>query len=428
MRRAPRALSALLARRFRLTFRGWAMLASGTVLVIAAYAVGRTELLYLGVFLVAAPLLALAVVRFRRVQMGVSRRFVPHLASAGRQLEVSLDVRNRGTSRTASATWRDGLPWSPFTSRHGTLHPLAPYRNSRSTGTSTTVDYRVVPPRRGIVDIGPFIVDFADPFELASGEIVVGERHKLVVTPAVVTLPDAGQSIAADEGSARALQHRSSANEDELMTREYRAGDPLRRVHWKASARHGELMVRQEEQRSHAQARVLIDTRRGGYRDVQRASANEPESESFEWLVAFAGSLVFRLQQSGFTVELVETAARQLASAELHDELLESLATVELLDEPRHDDQLYLRPDPGRSLGSVFALLSDAEPHVVDRLAAQRVHFDLAVAFVVAGRREAVAEPLAEAGWLCVEVLPDDDPVDVWLTVARAREEAGVRG
>ncbi len=65
---------------------------------------------------------------------------------------------------------------------------------------------------------------------------------------------------------------------------------------------------------------------------------------------------------------------------------------------------------------------------VIEQLAAQRVHFDIAVAFVVAARREAVAEPLAEAGWMCVEVLPDDDPVDVWLTVARAREEAGVRG
>src|SRR5690606_37318382 len=110
------------------------------------------------------------------------------------------------------------------------------------------------------------------------------------------------------------------------------------------------------------------------------------------------------------------------------EELLEDLATVELIDEPRDDGQLYLRPDPGRSLGSVFALLSDAEPHVVDRLAAQRHNFDLAVAFVVAARREAVAEPLASAGWMCIEVMPDDDPADVWLTVARAREAANAHG
>lgn len=428
MRRAPRSLSALFTRRFRLTFRGLVMLTVGAIFVIGAYAAGRNDVLYLGVFLVVAPLVALAAVRFRRVRLSVSRRFLPHLPSAKNQLEVLLEVRNRGSSRTAASTWRDTLPWAPYSSPPGALRTLAPYRNSRSTGTTVAVDYRVVPPRRGVVDIGPFIVDFADPFGLASGEISVGESHKVVVTPAVAALPDTGQSIAADEGSARAMQHRSSTNDDELMTREYRAGDPLRRVHWKASARHGELMVRQEEQRSHAQARVLLDTRRGGYRDLQRASPNEPESESFEWLVAFTGSLVFRLQQSGFTVELVETATRQLAAASQREELLEDLATVELIDEPRDDSQLYLRPDPGRSLGSVFALLSDAEPHVVDRLAAQRHNFDLAVAFVVAARREAVAEPLASAGWMCIEVMPDDDPADVWLTVARAREAANAHG
>lgn len=428
MRRAPRALSALFTRRFRLTFRGWVMLTVGAVFVIAAYTTGRNDVLYLGVFLVVAPLIALAAVRFRRVRMSVSRRFLPHLASARNPLEVVVEVRNRGASRTATSTWRDTVPWTPFSSQRSALRALAPYRNSRSIGTATTVDYRVVPPRRGIVDIGPFIVDFADPFDLASGEVSVGERHKVVVTPAVVNLPETGQSIAADEGSARALQHRSSTNDDELMTREYRAGDPLRRVHWKASARHGELMVRQEEQRSHAQARVLLDTRRGGYRDLQTSSPDEPESESFEWLVAFAGSLVFRLQQSGFTVEILETAARQLAPAGLREELLEDLATIELVDEPRDDSQLYLRPDPGRSLGSVFALLSDAEPHVIERLAAQRANFDLAVAFVVAARREAVAEPLAHAGWLCIEVMPDDDPIDVWLTAARARENASAHG
>src|SRR5690606_10268815 len=149
------------------------------------------------------------------------------------------------------------------------------------------LNYNTTPPRRGIHRIGPLIISTPDPFGLAHGEIAIGETHSIIVAPAIATLPDTGRNTAADDGSARPLQQRSSANEDELMTREYRAGDPLRRVHWKASARHGELMVRQEEQRSHARARLVLDTRRGGYRDLQRPTPTEPESDSFEWLVSF---------------------------------------------------------------------------------------------------------------------------------------------
>lgn len=420
-----RTLTGLFTRRTRPTPRGWALLIAGAALIVAAYSLGRSEPLYLGVFLAAAPLIALATVRLRRMRIHTSRRFTPHLASAHLPLDVTVEIRNRAPSRTVRARWRDTLPFASGTAA-GILPPLAPYRSSRSTGTTATIDYRVVPPRRGVVDIGPLVIDFPDPFGLAFGEVAVGETHSIIVTPAVTALPDTGRSIAADDGTARAHQQRSSPNEDELMTREYRAGDPLRRVHWKASARHGELMVRQEEQRSHARAHLILDTRHGGYRDVQRATPTEPASDSFEWLVAFTASLTLRLQQSGYSVDITETAWPQLASADVRDELLESLATVELRDEPRRS--LGLRPEPGRTLGTLIVLLSEAEPHIVDELVAHRVHYDRAFAFIVAARRDAVAEPLAAAGFACIELFPDDDPVDVWLTIAHLNDPAVVDG
>lgn len=411
-------------RHTRPTPRGWVLLATGLTLIATAYIVGRNEPLYLGSFLTLAPLIALATVRLRRMRIHTTRRFAPHLPTANHRLDVALTVTNRGPSRTTQARWRDTLPWTA-PGAAGILPPLAPHRVRRGTGATTTIEYSVTPPRRGITDIGPLFVDFPDPFGLAIGEIAVGETHSVVVAPAVTNLPDLGRRIAADEGAARAQQLRASTNDDELMTREYRAGDPLRRVHWKASARHGELMVRQEEQRSHARARIVLDTRRGGYRDLQRATPTEPESDSFEWLVSFTASLSQRLASTGYTVDITETAWPQIRHADQRDELLESLAVIELRDEPRRENQLGLRPEPGRTLGNIFALLSDAEPHTVDELAANRAHYDRAVAFVVAARRDAVAEPLAEAGFTCVELLPDDDPVEAWLAVAHLAEEVG---
>ncbi len=408
--------------RARLLLRGYALLVVGAGLGLAAYPVGRIELLYLGSLLVALPLFALVFVRFRRLRMGVARRFSPPLATAGEPVLARIEVRNLAGSRTPESTWYDVLPWRPFGTRTGRLRALSAHRSAASRGTATIVEYTFTPPRRGIVELGPFVLDFADPFALASGEAVVGEPQKLVVTPELIVLPDTGASIHADEGSARALQRRASGGDDELMTREYRSGDPLRRVHWRASAHHGELMVRQEEQRSHAQARILLDTRKNGYRDTTRATPERPESEAFEWAVRFTGSLALRLQRSGFTVRIVETAARQLASPEQLEEFLESLAAVNLVDEPRRDGAFSLLPDPGRSLGSVFAVLSNAEPHLVDRLAAQRHQFEMAIAFVVDSRVDTVERPLREAGWACVPVTADDDPFDAWVAAALARE------
>ena len=47
-----------------------------------------------------------------------------------------------------------------------------------------------------------------------------------------------------------------------MIPRGYRYGDDLRRVHWRSTARYGELMVRREEQPQRARCTVLLDTRR----------------------------------------------------------------------------------------------------------------------------------------------------------------------
>jgi uncharacterized protein (DUF58 family) len=404
----------------------------GVVMLVAAYPLSRVELLYAGSLLVGLPLVALLFVRLRKQRMGVARRFSPAVAEAGRAVGVAVEVRNLSAARTGEAMWRDEWPWAPFGTGASRLAPLGRHRATGGRSSATTVEYVLDPPRRGIFEIGPLVVEFADPFQLARGEIVVGGRQKLVVTPRVVALPVTGQSIAADEGSARALQRRNTGGEDELMTREYRYGDPLRRVHWRASAHHGELMVRQEEQRSHAQARILLDTRRAGYRDARRPTDEEPESDSFEWAVAFCASLALHLQRIGFTVELIETGYRQLTSPEHPEEFLESFAAVELIDAPGIDAPggrglLSLLPDPGRSLGSVFAIVADAEGHTVDRLVAQRSQFDTAIAFVVNPHNELVIGPLRKAGWTCLAVRPTDDLAAVWRAAAEIREASRAR-
>jgi uncharacterized protein (DUF58 family) len=279
------------------------LLVLGAAAIPLAYWLGRRELLYLASFLLLLPLVALAFVRWRRLRMSVRRTFAPPVVGAGHPIVAHLDIENLAASPTMEVTWRDTVPWRPYSTVPAPLGALKP-RGARfaGRGNGARVQYEVVPPLRGAFEIGPMLVDFVDPFGLAAGAAIAGESHALIVMPDVVALPDNTVSIAADEGPTRTLQRRAFGGEDDHVTREYRRGDALRRVHWRASAHHGELMVRQEEQRSHAEARIVLDTRRASYHDVDVArEADQPESASFECAVALVASPANRRPPSGRT-------------------------------------------------------------------------------------------------------------------------------
>lgn len=404
----------------RLTRRGWVLLVSGAVVIPSSYWLGRRELLYLGSFLVLLPLLALAFVRLRRIRLSVQHSFSPAVVSAGHPTMVEVRVGNLSSSSTAEANWRDLWSWHPFASEVARLPAFLP-RGPRfdSRASSALMRYELIPPARGVFDVGPMLVDFSDPFALADGALVAGNSEPLTVTPALVSLADGIVSMSADEGPTRMLQRRALGGEDDLMTREYRRGDALRRVHWRASAHAGQLMVRQEEQRSHAEARILLDTRLSHYHDVARpGDTNAPLSEAFEWAVTFTASLGVHLARTGFLTQLIETAPSQLASLEHPEEFLESLASVILSSRPVEELSLLRgvqRPD--RSQGSIFAILSDPDAATVERLNAQRHAFDLAVAFLVAPQQLALAPTLRQAGWVCVTVQSNDSIERAWLAL-----------
>lgn len=408
----------------RLTGRGGFLLLFGSLAVASSYWLGRSELLYLGSFCVLLPLLALGYVRFRRMRFAVTRSFSPSVVSVGHPTVVDVEITNLSTSASMEANWRDSWPWQPFSTIPALLPALLGGGPSAKRGNSIRVRYSIQPPTRGVYQIGPMLLDFSDPFGLAEGAFTTGPTAELVVTPGVAALADGVVSIAADEGRTRMVQRRALGGEDDLMTREYRRGDALRRVHWRASAHHGELMVRQEEQRSHAEARLLLDTRRTNYSDVvARATSQAGESESFEWAITLTASIGVHLQRSGYVVQIIETGRQQVASLDRPEEFLESLASVALTDAGGTGELSLLRgvQRPDRSQGSVFVVLADADAETVERLVAQRHSFDLAVAFLVSPRQVALHRTLTDAGWLCVTSFPGDPIHSAWLDLGAGR-------
>ncbi len=391
-----------------LTLRGGAVLTVGVAAFVVAYIAAWPELLILGCFCGIPPLLAILFVVRMRPRLSVARFTTPAIISAGNTGSARLRLGNLGGARTGLLRWRDDLPWGQGSTRRQELPPLV-------AGGTLTLQYAFTPPRRGVWELGPLVIEVADPFGLARGEFPMGGRHRVVVAPETVELDQGAVDIASDSGSARLFQHRALAGEHDIMTRDYRPGDALHRVHWKASAHHGDLMVREDEKRSHAEALLLVDTRRGSYRDLARAaSADRPESERFEWALRMIASLRDHLVRAGLRVQVVETAVNQLADADHADDFVESLARVRL----SYQDGPALRMAQPRadSLGSLFAVLDAPDGETVAALLEQRGSFDLAVAFLL-GAQGALAERLGAAGWMVRTVTDGETVAEAWRSL-----------
>lgn len=405
-------------RSIRLTPRAVAFGLVGLTAFVLAYSLGRREYLVVAFFGILLPVAGLGYVRLRRPRFEVTRLFSPAVVAVGGVTQVSLRIGNLGGSASTALRWNDALPWyEDLPTRE--LTGIPPWRR-----TPHVEAYDLHPPRRGLYAIGPFVVEHEDPFGMATSTLAIGKPELLTVVPAVSALHDGGPNLTDGDGNAHLVQRRVAGNDDDLTTREYRPGDALRRVHWRASARHGELMVRQEEHRSHPDARILVDTRLPGYPDAVRDTgfswSADWASESFEWVVRMTASLGLHLEAAGFRVSVDETAHPQIdAIGDRWDGFraqgfLTSLAGVQLLQKTvdRRDGST-----PIDGPGPIFAVLGDPEDATVDWLIRHRRRGDAGYAFLTAARPK-VLDKLTAAGWVCVVAESLEDPAEVWRAAA----------
>jgi uncharacterized protein (DUF58 family) len=408
-----------------LTHRGWVTLVLGLVCLVAGYSAGRREVLVVGGFALLLVVLGAIIVRARKPRFDIIRLFSPPVVSAGAITRVTVRVRNVGSSASTPLLWNDAIPWS---------QPMAPHElGAIPIGSAArrvrAVDYDLHPVRRGLYPIGPFVVEYEDPFGMVDSVLAVGEADRLVVVPDVVELPQGGPTLADGEGTALLVQRRVTGNDDDLTTREYRPGDALRRVHWRASARHGELMVRQEEHRSHPDARILIDTRQGGYPDAVPDAFDTwsptAHSEAFEWVVRMTASLGVHLEGAGFRVSVEETAVPQVErlgerweGGRRAEGFLTSLAAVRLIDRANDPVGTGVVAEPE---GPVFALMADPDEATITWMLKRRRAGQAAVAFLV-DPRQSLAERLTQAGWEVVRVHDEMHPGDAWRAAGHSQE------
>jgi uncharacterized protein (DUF58 family) len=133
------------------------------------------------------------------------------------------------------------------------------------------VRYPVPTRRRGVVPIGPLEVTRTDPLGLATAARSHGDAARVWVHPRHHPL------AAVPAGITRSLDGRIDRVPHGSITfatlREYVIGDELRHVHWRTSARVGELMVREHLDTSLPRMVILLDDRADSWSTVDAFEA-----------------------------------------------------------------------------------------------------------------------------------------------------------
>ncbi len=351
-----------------MTTRGTSFLAAGAASSIAGYLLGERGLLCVGVALLALPLLAAGAARRAQYRLSCTRRISPPRVPVGQTATVTLRLEN--VSRLASGIMlaEDAVPYALGTRPRYVLDRIE--RNGVRELT-----YPLRSDLRGKFEIGPLQLRVADSFGLVELARSFSGRSRLVVTPRVVPLASTVLSRSwAGEGDGRARLS-STAGEDDVIPRSYRDGDDLRRVHWRSTARYGELMVRREEQRWRNRATILLDTRASAHMGTGAAS-------SFELAVSAAASVGVHVSQQGLTGQLITDSEVIAGGALFQDALLDSLAVIR--PSARRDLSKGFRELRSSGSGVVIAItgrISEAEARA---LAASRTEGSQAIAFLLA--------------------------------------------
>lgn len=441
----------------RLTARGWGIVAAAIVVFVLTQVFRRQELAYLACFLLAVPVFSFAWVALRRIALSVRRLFSPESGSVGQLVVVDTFLQNWGSVRTPAAIWSEGASPPLRPSAPGELDALPAYLSSALDEPAVQrLRYRLDTRVRGAHEIGPFTLTLSDPFGCAVRRLRFGSTDTVLVTPEVFELARIDLRLATGDGAEQVSRRLSGAGEQDVIARKYQPGDSIRRVHWPATARHGELMVRQDDQRNDQDAVILLDAssfaERAASSGESRRESGEPDA-AFEWAVSAAASIGVHLVTEGYGVRIVghslgarepqadgaflaphgqSALVRELAYArsdgpEDADAFRAAVAESSLTspDAPpvfalvaEAVDGRGARPETGT--GTAAATARDGGSRAAGRLRDLAAMSSHPVAFVL-GRTGSVGHDLRQAGWTVVPVNAAEPLPELWRSLGEAR-------
>jgi uncharacterized protein (DUF58 family) len=201
--------------------------------------------------------------RWSLARISYERTLSHQRAFPGDEVELAIRIANRKLLPLARLEVLDLIPQGLEVLDHTMLHdPEGRTLLERSTSLrwyeALTWRYRLRCHERGVYRLGPAQLTAGDPFGFYRTEYTVSQRTSLVVYPRLLSLEELGLPPRHPLGELRArhLIH------DPLRTvgvRDYHPDDPLKSVHWSATARTGSLQTRIYESTTSREVALFLD-------------------------------------------------------------------------------------------------------------------------------------------------------------------------
>jgi uncharacterized protein (DUF58 family) len=289
-------------------------------------------------------------------------------------------------------------------------------------GSTVTHEYSLQCSRRGAYQVGPLVAVAGDPIGLAQRETVVCEPFELLVHPQVVRVAGRPLTRQYEDPPMRPPVSKPWPTGMELYgMREFRPGDNIRRIVWRATARTGTLMIWEAEQGITDRILMVLDTDRGHH------SRDGEHSESFETAVRIAASMGVAHLSDGYEVQCETNGGpltRALRGREKTLLLLDALARAERGRDPLTEVLRRLHTNPQRD--THYILIT---PRLTAADAAQLkllLNAGVSIALVALLWDEEDSETMGRAASLGCQVIGVSPGDDLSAALSRAGVGAGV--
>jgi len=270
------------------------LLLIGAILVIAAFSTGLPflfYLVYLGIFVVGGS--------YVLTRLGLSDLEAGYAVNqlsghVGDRLRVTYTIRN--TSRIPK-------PWLEI--HNPTSLPAGLPGRALSLGARTERSWLVRTPltRRGHFRIEPLQIRTGDPFGFFESSAAVGTGVTAVVYPRVDPLPLWKLPSANVDGSHATPERTLQTSPLATTVRPWAPGDAFNRIHWRSTARHGDIQVKEFELEQTADAWIVLDLERA-------AQAGRGDESTTEVAIRVAASVADKAIRENRAVGLTVNAHR----------------------------------------------------------------------------------------------------------------------
>ena len=389
--------------RIRPTVRGWACLVIGVVLLMVAAVPGLSLMALPACLAIAAPLAAAAASVLRTRVSSTVRTLEPDVAVVGEPVTVTVHV----ATAIGAARWWDA--------RSSDLVGVADGVLSRNEDGVLTARSRVTALRRGRHETGPIAVEVVDAFGLVRSSRTLVGTASLLALPAVVPLPTPPTS--ADGGVAATSNARRGVARgiEDQIPREWRSGDGIRRIHWRATAHRGDLMVRQEEPHEDVGIAMVLDAVGAAYLDLDELD------RAVELVASIAAAAAEVDARTAVTVLGDHAPTMLVGGAGATSTLEDVFARLALLEFGDGDDDGSADAGDARSLVRrvppapvIVAVIGRIDVARASAVAATRRSGALGIAIVQGRPSDEVIDAFEHAGWTLQRWDSSTSVADVW--------------